>query len=109
MSEPARLSATEFANSHYKTPALVEHGIRCGKPTCKCATSAYRHGPYAYLYWRDGAGDAHRVYVPKAEVARVREIIQLRQAIDRERRQLLAESRAYLRDLRQLGKAYGLW
>lgn len=96
MSEPgAPLSATQFAESHYKTPALVEHGIRCGKPNCKCATSDYRHGPYAYLYWRDGAGDAHRVYVPKAEVATVRETIGLRQAIDRERR--------WERDLSRLG------
>jgi hypothetical protein len=102
-------SALEFANSHYKTPALVEHGIRCGKPNCKCATSAYRHGPYAYLYWRDGDGRAHRVYVPKAEIAQVRQVVQLRQAIDRQQRQMLAESRAYLRELRQIGKSYAQW
>jgi len=109
MSEQPRLSATEFAESHYKTPALVEHGIRCGKPNCKCARSDYRHGPYAYLYWRDGAGHAHRVYVPKAELARVREIVKLRQAIDRQRHHVLAEARDYLRYLRQLGKEYRLW
>jgi hypothetical protein len=47
--------------------------------------------------------------VPRAEVDAVREIIGLRQRIARERRQLLAESRAYLRLLRQLGKADSLW
>jgi len=34
----------------------------CGKPSCKC-NGDYRHGPYAYLYWRDDLGKAHRVYV----------------------------------------------
>ncbi len=104
----SHVSATEFAKTHYKTPALVEHGIRCGKPTCKCA-GHYRHGPYAYLYWRDGSGNACRIYVRRADVEAVREIVTLRQRIERERRQLLAESRAYLRLLRQHGKAERLW
>lgn len=111
-----RMTATEFAESHYKTPALVEHGIRCGKPNCRCATSAYRHGPYAYLYWRDGRGHPRRRYVRRAEAAEVREVIRLRQAIDRERRQALAQSVAYLRELRirvreleRIGKDRGLW
>ncbi|CAN5587349.1 hypothetical protein BH23CHL5_BH23CHL5_23210 [soil metagenome] len=109
MTEPnARLSATEFAKTHYKTPALVEHGIRCGKAICKCS-GTYRHGPYAYLYWRDGPGTAHRIYVRQADVHQVREIIELRQAADRQRRRLMAESRGYLSELRNLGKAYGLW
>src|SRR5688572_22096330 len=93
-----RVSATEFAKTHYKTPALVEHDIRCGKPNCKCRGD-YRHGPYAYLFWRDLFGTAHRRYVRKAEVAAVREIIGARQASDREWRQLLAQSRAYIRHL----------
>jgi hypothetical protein len=95
----ARLSATEFAKTHFKTPALVEHGIRCGKANCKCRGD-YRHGPYGYKYWRDLFGTAHRVYVPKAEVEAVREIIERRQWIERERRQLLEDSRAYLRLVR---------
>lgn len=110
------LSAKQFAESHYKTPAYVEHGIRCGKPNCKCATSDYRHGPYAYLYWRDGLGHPRRRYVRQEETAEVREVIELRQAIDRERRQALARSVAYLRELRmrvrelqQIGKEQGLW
>jgi hypothetical protein len=103
-----RLSATELAKTHYKTPALVEHGIRCGKPNCKCAGD-YRHGPYAYLYWRDHHGKAQRVYVRKADVDAVREIVNRRQCLERERRTLLRESRAYLRELRALGKAHRLW
>lgn len=114
--ETARLSATEFAESHYKTPALVVHGIRCGKPKCTCATSEYRHGPYAYLYWRDGLGHPRRRYVRKAEVNQVREIIELRQAIARERRAAMLESKTRLRELRiwvreleRIGKDQGLW
>lgn len=108
----SRMTATEFAESHYKTPALVEHGIRCGKSNCRCATSDYRHGPYVYLYWRDALGHPRRRYVRKAEVGAVRDVIHLRQAIDRERRAALAQSRGYLRELRELrllGERYGLW
>jgi hypothetical protein len=105
----ARPSAEEIAKMHYKIPALVEHGIRCGKPSCTCATSAYRHGPYAYLYWRDVTGHVQRVYVRKAELPLVRDIIARRRAADRERRLALADARAYLRYLRQLAKEDGLW
>lgn len=107
--EQPRLSATEIAETFHKTVALVEHGSRCGKANCKCATTGYRHGPYAFLRWRDRNGQQRRRYVPKAEVARVREILALRQLIDRERRQALAEARDYLRYLRQLRKEYRLW
>lgn len=111
-----RMTAKEFAESHYKTPAFLEHGIRCGKPNCRCATSEYRHGPYVYLYWRDALGHPRRRYVRRTEAAEVREVIELRQAIDRERRQTLASASAYLRELRihvreleRIGKDQGLW
>lgn len=94
-----RMTAKEFAESHYKTPAYVEHRIRCGKPNCKCATSEYRHGPYAYLYWRDGRGYTRRRYVRKAEADEVREVIQLRQAIDREQRRERDLARLHVRTL----------
>jgi len=102
------LSAIDFAKTHYKTPAYVEHGIRCGKPNCKCAGD-YRHGPYAYLYWRDEFGKAHRLYVRKAEADEVREIIELRQAIAREWRVKLAGARGYIQRLDRMAKEYGLW
>lgn len=108
MNEQPSPSATEFVKSHYKTPALVEHGTRCGKPNCRCAGSGHRH-PTAYLYWRDATGRAHRRYVRKAEVERVRELVQLRQAIDRQQRQTLADARAYLRELRQFEQEYQRW
>lgn len=109
MLEEPRLSATDFAQTFYKTPALIGYSIRCGKPNCRCASTDYRHGPYRALFWRDASGQLCRRYVPKAEVARVHEIVQLRKAIDQQQRQTLADARAYLRELRQLGKAYRLW
>lgn len=107
LGKTAHVSATEFAEMHYKVPALVQHGIRCGDPSCKCRGD-YRHGPYAYLYWRDSMGKAHRVYVRKAEVERVRGIIELRQKVERERRQLRAQSRDYLRFLNAMARQYGV-
>lgn len=109
MNEALRQSATEFAETFYKTPALVSYRIRCGKPTCRCATTDYRHGPYSALFWRDASGRLRRRYVPKAEVERVHEIIDLRQAIDQQWRQLLAESRDCLRSLRQVTKEMHAW
>lgn len=98
MSEPARLTATQFAETFYKVPALVTHGVRCGKPNCKCATSEYRH-PSTCLFWRDGYGKLRRRYVRKAEVNEVREIIELRQAIAREQRRERDLSRLHVRTL----------
>ncbi|CAN5692847.1 hypothetical protein BH23CHL5_BH23CHL5_28330 [soil metagenome] len=104
----ARVSVTEFAETHYKIPSLIIHGVRCGKLNCKCSRSQHRHGPYAYLYWRDGLGKAHRLYVRKAEVEQVRGIIELRQMVERERRQLRAQSRDYLSFLNAMAKRYGI-
>jgi len=110
----ASVSIIEFAESHYKIPALVEHGIRCGKPNCRCATTQHRHRT-ACLYWRDGA-QSRRRYVPKAEVDAVRAIIERRRAERREWRAMLAESREqlrfirwYVRQLQDAGKEQRSW
>jgi hypothetical protein len=106
LSKPrSRLSATEFAKTHYKVPALVEHGIRCGDQHCKCRGD-YRHGPYAYLYWRDERGRSCRRYVAIGEVEAVRTIIERRRAKERDARRALAEAAADLRMLRQLLKEW---
>lgn len=93
-------SATEFAATFHKIPALIGYGIRCGKPNCKCASGDYRHGTYYALFWRDGCGRLHRRYVRQAEVSEVRAIIELRQGIARERRAAMTESKSRLRELR---------
>ena len=35
---------------------------RCGKSTCKCATTDYRHGPYYYVSYRDDQGRPRKKY-----------------------------------------------
>jgi hypothetical protein len=92
------MSALEIAKTLYKTPAMVSHRVRCGKPNCRCA-SGEGHGPYHFLHWRQ-CGIQRRCYVRRADVEAVRAVIERRHWLDRERRLLLATSRAELRSLR---------
>jgi len=97
-------SALEFAETFHKTVALVRHRVRCGKPTCRCATGE-GHGPYFFLHWRDGAVQRRR-YVRQADAAAVRRVIERRHRDDRAARLAAAVAaddlrrlRAWLRDL----------
>ena len=99
-----RVSATEIAETLYKTPVLVRHAVRCGKPNCRCATGG-GHGPYHFLYWRQG-GRQRRRYVKRADLAAVRAVVERRRGADRAARlaRLLAldelrEVEAWLRSL----------
>ncbi len=102
-------SATETAETLYKTPALVSHRVRCGKSTCRCATGK-GHGPYAFLYWREGAKQRRR-YVPATEVEAVQVIVEGRRAAERADRLVLGQSleawrgmRRWLQDLETTGQ-----
>ena len=97
-------SALETAESLYKTPALVSHQVRCGKPNCRCAAGA-GHGPYWFLHWREGHIQRRR-YVRGADLPQVQAIIERRQAHDRDARRAavlasddLRRIRAWLNDL----------
>ncbi len=97
-------SATETAETLYKTPALVAHRVRCGKPTCRCATGN-GHGPYWFLYWREGATQRRR-YVPAVEVPAVHSVVEGRQGAEQAERLMVEQSletwrgmRRWLRDL----------
>jgi hypothetical protein len=92
---------------HHKIPALIVSGTRCGKASCKCASTTYRHRT-ACLFWREGIRSRRR-YVPKGQEEAVRAIINQRHAERQEWQRSLAEAKAELRLLRQLGKEYGLW
>ena len=102
-------SAIETAETLYKTPTLLTHRVRCGKLTCRCTTGA-GHGPYGYLYWRQG-GVQRRRYVPAAEVAAVRAVVAGRRAAERAERlgfeqsvEAWQEMRRWLRDVEQEGR-----
>ena len=45
---------------------------KCGKPTCKCATTSYRHGGY-YLYKSEG-GKTSIKYVKIKDVEKIRKL-----------------------------------
>ena len=92
-------SALEIAKTLYKTPALLSHRVRCGKPHCRCATGE-GHGPYWFLHWREG-GVQRRRYVRQADVEAVRKAIERRQRDRREARRAVAEANAYLREVRR--------
>jgi hypothetical protein len=52
---------------------LVEVFLRCGTASCGCHRDpARRHGPHLYLKFRDPAGRATALYVPRAHAAAVR-------------------------------------
>ena len=91
-------SVLEFAETFHKTPALVRYRVRCGKPTCRCATGEV-HGPYWFLRWRED-GVQRRRYVRQADVAAVGAAIDRRRRDEREARRAVAATLADLRRLR---------
>jgi hypothetical protein len=89
-----------FAKTFHKTPALVRHGVRCGKVTCHCHNGTL-HGSYTFLRWRDPDGRQRRRYIRRADEAAVAAIVRERQSADRSARQAAAEAAAELRVLRR--------
>ena len=69
-----------------KTPSqgtVCLQRVRCGKPACRCARGEL-HGPYAYLFWREG-GRLRKRYVPAGDLPAARAACAERQ--ERERRE----------------------
>ncbi len=97
--DPSPSSASETAETLYKTPALVSHRVRCGKSTCRCATGE-GHGPYAFLYWREGAKQRRR-YVPATEVEAVQVVVDARRAAEQAERLVLGQSLETWRGIRR--------
>ena len=78
--------------------------VRCGKPTCRCA-SGERHGPYLYRRWREG-GRQRRQYVKPADAERIRAALAEWRRLHppaRSARDVLAELRRLFRQLDVLG------
>ena len=69
-----------------RTPAAPLRGSlhlefrRCGKPTCRCANSIFRHGPYYVRRWREG-GRQRKALVRPEDVPAVLAAIAERQAL----------------------------
>lgn len=75
--------------------SLQTQRIRCGKPSCKCARGELHEG-YHYLYLPPSAG-LSKVYVRRADVPIVREVIEGRKRQAAAFRSELAQARAFLR------------
>ena len=85
-----RTPATKPAKTLPKTGTLCPQWVRCGKPSCHCA-SGDLHGPYHYLLWRQG-GRLHKRYMKAADVPAVQD--RLRQQRESQRRQRRTRSRS---------------
>jgi hypothetical protein len=59
---------------------LCEQLVRCGKPTCRCATGRGLHGPYPYLFLRE-LGRLKKHYVRKDELEAVKASLATREAL----------------------------
>ena len=92
-------SASETAESLYKTPTLVTHRVRCGKPSCRCTTGE-GHGPYWFLYWREGTVQRRR-YVPAVDLPAVRSVVEGRRAAEQAERLVLGQSLETWRGMRR--------
>jgi hypothetical protein len=77
--------------------ALIEQRVRCGKPTCKCASGSEvdLHGPYTYRVWRDDDGKQRKQYVKRSDLEEVRAAIACRE------RRLKAEREERKRHMRR--------
>ena len=65
---------------------VIEEGVRCGKPNCRCARG-HLHGTYAYLYYRkfeNGAWKLKKQYIPRSKVKTVKR--EISEAKKREKR-----------------------
>ena len=75
--------------------------VRCGKPTCRCASgdSADGHGPYHYRFWRED-GRLRKAYVRQGELEATRRACQARQEGERQQRAARRQFDVLLRDFR---------
>jgi hypothetical protein len=71
--------------------------VCCGKPNCRCTAGAL-HGPYHYLFWREG-GRLRKRYVSADKADALRRACKKRRQAQRDARDLLRESREAWRQL----------
>ena len=91
------VAALEIAKTLYKTPALVAHRVRCGKPGCRCTDGA-GHGPYHFLLWREGAIQRRR-YIRQADVPAVKAVCDARRTEEQMLRRAMNEAWRHWREL----------
>ena len=114
--DPYVFASTEADEREGIPGTVVTSWVRCGKPTCRCATGQ-PHGPYHYHRWREDAyedaggelvraGRHHRRrYVPRHDAPRVLALCQLH----RDRRLWRGALRRLMRDFARLSDELAGW
>jgi len=77
--------------------SLAAQYVRCGTPGCRCLRGEL-HGPYFYLFWREG-GRLRKRYLRADEVDAVRAACDERRGRDARRRAAIAAGRELWRAL----------
>ncbi len=98
--KPPPHSAMEFFETFPKTPALIRHPVRCGRPMCHCVRGE-QHESWR-LVWRGSDGRQRHHYVRKTDLLAVRRILERRQTDERRAREAAAVALAELRQLARL-------
>ena len=91
---------------------VLPQWVRCGKPSCRCASGTDLHGPYYYRFWREG-GRLRKRYVPRARLEETSAACERRRAEVRRARDSTRGVRSLLSDFRALAReverASALW
>ena len=82
---------------------VLAQPVRCGKPTCRCASGNPddRHGPYHYRFWRED-GRLRKAYVRPEDLAATRAACERRRTRECEESRSSRLVRAALQDCRDL-------
>lgn len=87
--------------------SLCQQWTRCGRAGCRCARGEL-HGPYWYLFWREG-GRLKKRYVRRADIDAMREAVADHRHALTLNRELLRLSRTLFRDDARELQEYERW
>ena len=80
------MSRNKVLDTLPKRGAVCRQWITCGKEGCRCKKGE-RHGPYHYLFWREG-GRLRKMYIRKGDLPAVQEDLNNRRILERQSRLL---------------------
>ena len=69
LSEKRHGRRTKISKELPKIGTVCQQWVRCGRAGCRCSRGEL-HGPYSYLFWREG-GRVRKRYVPRAQAPAV--------------------------------------
>lgn len=91
-----------------KNAAVCRQWVRCGRRPCRCG-SGQGHGPYWYLFWREG-GRLRKTYVPSVGADALAGMVAARRRQRRMARAQVAAAKDSIRDsVLRLREMEGTW